>query len=151
MNIYKTAQAAAYLNEVIPESLDYWHHYLLNNRKTNRNPPYRLPCEKLSCNIVYRENELIEFVKWEKYRRKGSIGLSKYTHLHKVSYDLHESKRYLGSEFIAFLSIDNVSRANNSIIKLILHNPTSVHRMTLDEAEALQRQLKSIINEIKST
>lgn len=87
MNIYKTSLAAEFLNNKLPESLVYWHNFLINNRKLNRKPAYRITCVKIGGDIVYSENDLLHFIEWENYRKIYSIGRSRYAYILKMSFD----------------------------------------------------------------
>lgn len=91
MKFFKTLQAAIFINTEIPESLEYWRNFLINNRRPGRNPAYRIPCEKLSGDMVYSEEELLQFIEWERFRKSLSIKRSRYSYLHKATFDLNKS------------------------------------------------------------
>jgi hypothetical protein len=91
MNLYKTVPAALFINEMLPESLEYWRNFLINNRRSGRNPAYRIPCKKLSGDMIYSEEELLQFIEWEKYRKILSIERSRYSYFHKATFDLNNS------------------------------------------------------------
>lgn len=137
MNLYKTSQAATFINTELQESLEYWHNFLLNNRKLNRNPAYRIPCDRLSGDTAYSEDELLHFIEWEKYRRSGSIGLSKYTRGYKVDfYWLYSSKRF-AKEFSCVLSIERNEEIYKPFISFHLHPSRSVYKLTIEEVKYL--------------
>ena len=150
MNLYKTSQAATFINTELQESLEYWHNFLLNNRKLNRNPAYRIPCDRLSGDTVYSEEELLHFIEWEKYRRSGSIGLSKYTYLNKMNFDwLYSSKRF-SRKFSCVLSIEKDQKTYKPFISFRLHFPIPIYKLTIDEAKFLRSSLDDVIKKIKS-
>jgi hypothetical protein len=93
MNLYKTISAAEFINAEIPKSLEYWLYFLINNRKLTRNPAFRIPYSKVKGNIVYSEKELLHFIEWEKYRKILSIERSRYSYLHKATFDLNNSTK----------------------------------------------------------
>lgn len=150
MNFYKTLQAAKFINTELQESLEYWHNFLLNNRKLNRNPAYRIPCQRLSGDIVYSEEELLHFIEWEKYRKNGSIGLSKYTYLYKMDFDwLYSSKRF-SKQFSSVLSIELDPETRKPFISFRLHTPIPIYKLTIAEAELLKKNLDEVIKKLKS-
>lgn len=149
MKLYQTALAAEFLNDKLPKSLAYWQNFLLNNRKLNRNPAYRIPCDKLSGYTVYSEKELLHFIEWEKYRKNGSIGLSRYTYLHKMNFDFNESSTRFSHKFTGFFSTEVDSKTYKPFISLKLHHPKPTYILTLDEAIYLRNQLDEVINKLK--
>ena len=150
MNLYKTVPAALFIDGKFPESLEYWRNFLINNRRPGRNPAYRIPCEKLSGDIVYTEEALLQFIEWEQHRREGSIGLSRYTYLDKRQFDFHVSNNRFSKEFEGFFSTEIDSKTNKPFISLRLHNPRHVYTLDLEKAEHLRDMLNNIIDKIQS-
>lgn len=61
--------AATYLEDKLPEGSGYWQAFLVNNRRPDRNPAYRIPAARVRGRITYRQSDLDAFVSYEKVRR----------------------------------------------------------------------------------
>lgn len=149
MLLYKTALAAKLLNDKLPESLAYWQNFLLNNRKLNRNPAYRIPCNKLSGDTVYSEEELLHFIEWEEYRKLNSIKLSRNMTLDKSNFDFYHSNKRFSKEFKANFLIDIDEKTGKPFITLTIPHPINVYKLTIGQAQSLRNNLDEYINKIK--
>ena len=61
--------AAALLHEALPEKPGYWASFLVNNRRPERNPAFRLPYGRRTGVVIYRRSDLHAFIEFEKRRR----------------------------------------------------------------------------------
>lgn len=74
-----STQAAA---ELIAAEIDesggatYWTRYLTNNRREDRNPPHRVPFERIGGGAFYLRSDVADFIAFEKSRRLGVLKLS---------------------------------------------------------------------------
>lgn len=71
MDLLDTQAAADELHKLIPEQPGYWHRYLLNNRRTDRTPAYRIRFRRRTAGVFYDPADLADFTAWEKQRRHG--------------------------------------------------------------------------------
>jgi hypothetical protein len=75
--LLSTQAAGDWLHAAMPdESPAYWRQALINNRRTDRTPPHRVPFTMIGRGAFYTEANLQAFCEFEKSRRVGTIKLT---------------------------------------------------------------------------
>lgn len=68
--------AAEFLNSHLHEPGGYWLNFLVNNRRLDRRPSYRVPFEKRGGGVFYKQSDLAAFLEFEKRRRLTGVTFS---------------------------------------------------------------------------
>lgn len=150
MKHYITKHAAEFINLKVTESFTYWTNFLINNRNKSRNPPYRIPYDKVGGDVIYSEMDLLHFIEWENYRRKGTLKINRYTQFEKLNFDFHESSQRFSKDFSCFFQIEKDIKTKKQFIILNIHRPIPAYRLSLEEAEHLKALISDVIQKLNS-
>lgn len=141
-----STQAAAELIESVihePGGSTYWSRVLTNNRREDRNPPHRVPYQRLGGGAFYRPKDVEEFIEFERSRRLGVVKLSGRAAEAIRAFGIGEkggssTGRKLNVSAIT-LQIDQATGAR--FVQLVMNDPLMVYRLELSEAKALAQEL----------
>lgn len=151
--ILNTNAAGDWMHEAIPSQTPaQWRTALINNRRTDRSTPYRVPFLTMGKAAFYKLDDLKEFVEFEKSRRIGAF---------KVSAKTAEAFRAVGfnekggSSTGRKFDVQNISRQINEatgevFVQLHINNPLYVFRLSPDEAREYAEMLLEAAGSRKS-
>jgi hypothetical protein len=139
-------EAADLLHTEIYERDGYWYRFLLNNRRKDRDPPYRIPHSIVRGHISYSLDALFEFIEWERRRRLGTVKLTGQAAQLITAYGVGEAEaRVVRSQLKCSFSLHVDSRSKRRNIQLVIESPLSVFQLTLREAKLVARELDTAI------
>lgn len=135
-----TTEAAAWLEERLPEGEDYWRVMLVNNRRENRNPPFRIATCRVRGQVFYEKAALEAFLEFERRRRPGGRALTGQAARVLMAYGLETPA---GGAFGQKFPHYTVRRLDDpsALVQLVLEEPLQVFRLTPAEARALGKKL----------
>ncbi|TVO60544.1 hypothetical protein [Denitromonas ohlonensis] len=143
--IHNTRAAAEYLHEQIPdETVEHWQQALINNRRTDRNPPHRIGFTMIGRGAFYTLEELARFVEFEKGRKLGTMKLSPRAMeaLRAVGFN-ERGGSSTGRRFdVTAISRQHDEATGEIFIQLIVNNPhLLVYRLPPEQALEIAQQL----------
>ena len=146
--LFNTNAASDWLNEAVPgETPAHWRTALANNRKSERNPPYRVPFSTIGRGAFYAVSDLLEYAEFEKARRMGKM---------KLTGRAAEVMRAFGIGAIGGsttgrkLTVSGIShqveeRTGKPFIQLITDEPLMVYRLEIEQAKNIAAELMKAI------
>jgi hypothetical protein len=145
MTTLDSKAAAAILQSSIPEPEGFWSTFLMNNRRPERNPTYRIPFAKTGGAIEYRRDDLELFAEWEKRRRAVGLG-----HANRVAEVVEAfgvgqpgGSRF-GRELKCQFTPQFNEEAGGHFIQMQVEKPLSIFRLSLDEAKVVLDDLSEV-------
>ncbi|SAK48280.1 hypothetical protein AWB78_00865 [Caballeronia calidae] len=148
--LLSTQAAAELVDEAIPEAggSAYWSRVLTNNRREERNPPHRIPFERIGTGAFYRREDVAAFIEFEKSRRLGVLKLSGRAAEAIRAFGIGEkggsaSGRKLNVSAVT-LQLDQTTGAR--FVQLVTSDPLMVYRLELGEAKALAKELADVVH-----
>lgn len=142
--ILNTRAAAEYLHEQIPgDSVQYWRQALINNRRSDRTPPYRVGFKTVGRAAFYTPDELANFVEFEKGRRLGTMKLTGRAAEVMRAFGIGTAS---GSTTGRKLTVTAITPQTDEgtgkpFIQFITDDPLMVYRLELHEAKTIAREL----------
>ncbi|MDR3410634.1 MAG: hypothetical protein P4L87_06785 [Formivibrio sp.] len=140
-----TNAASDELHRLLPEkTTKQWYAWLQNNRNVARKAVYRIPFERLGVMALYRQEDLVKFVEWEKSRRIGEMKLDSRTVEIMQAFGIGDPSvtgttgRKL--ELVSVTGQHDETR-NVAFVQLALGNPLRIYRLELDEVTEITFQL----------
>jgi hypothetical protein len=149
-DLLSTQVAASVLQEAIPEPEGYWSRFLVNNKRPDRNPPFRVEFVKMGGGVLYPRRALADFVEWEKSRRLGAMKLTGRAAEVMRAFGIGEAG---GGTTGRRLDISIHPQQNPSTgepyLQLIVKDPLLVFHLEIEQAEAIIRELRDAVNSCK--
>ncbi len=145
-----TQAAAAALHEAIPEPEGYWARFLMNNKRPDRNPPFRVEFVKMGGGVLYPRKALADFIAWEKSRRLGTTKLTGRAAEALRAFGIGEAGGgTTGRSLECTVHPQQDPTTGQPYIQLIVKNPLLVFHLNVGQAEELIRELQSAVNATK--
>lgn len=139
-----TGLAAKWLFKKQPlKSENAWIQYLKNNRRNDRNPPYKIPFTKISGEAYYLLKDLNEFFSWEKFRVKREIRNSRYAGMDKFNYELfyNEIGFKNGTDFVVTTNIYK----DKPYVNLAFSSARVTFKLSVTEVRELVEDLQNFL------
>lgn len=149
-DLLSTQAAAAALHEAIPEPEGYWARFLMNNKRPDRNPPFRVEFVKMGGGVLYPRKALADFIAWEKSRRLGTTKLTGRAAEALRAFGIGEAGGgTTGRSLECTVHPQQDPTTGQPYIQLIVKNPLLVFHLNVGQAEELIRELQSAVNATK--
>jgi hypothetical protein len=146
--LLNTNAAGDWLNDAVPgETPAHWRTALSNNRKTDRNPPYRVPYSTIGRGAFYTVSDLLEYAEFEKARRMGKMKLTGRAAEVMRAFGIGANG---GSATGRKLNVTGINpqvdeSTGKLFIQLITNEPLMVYRIEVEQAESIASELKEAI------
>lgn len=141
-----TQAAAAALHEAIPEPEGYWARFLMNNKRPDRNPPFRVEFVKMGGGVLYPRKALADFIEWEKSRRLGTMKLTGRAAEALRAFGIGEAGGgTTGRSLDCTIHPQQNPTTGQPYIQLIVKNPLLVFHLDVEQAEELIRELQGAV------
>lgn len=129
-----------------PGGIVYWTRYLTNNRRDDRNPPHRVPFQRISNGAFYRPADIAEFIEFEKSRRIGVRKLSGRAAEAMRAYGIGEAGGSTTGRKLDCAILPQTDPATGApYVSMTVDNPLLVFRLDLDQARQIRDELAEVI------
>ncbi len=135
---------AQMLSQEFPErDVQQWATWLQNNRNRSRSVPYRIPFVRMAGGIFYERADLDEFIRWERARKVGEVKLSARAAEALQAFGVGEAGgSATGRKFNYSSCSGQIDESDHSaFVQLVVTDPLRVYRLSVDQAEAIARDL----------
>lgn len=146
--LLSTNAAGDWLNDAVPgETPAHWRTALANNRKSERNPPYRVPFSTVGRGAFYAVSDLLEYAEFEKARRMGKMKLTGRAAEVMRAFGIGAND---GSTTGRKLKVSGINpqveeSTGKPFIQLITDEPLMVYRLELEQAKSISAELNEAI------
>lgn len=143
--------AAQMLSEELQDkSFEQWMLWLQNNRNLARRAPYRIPYERMSGAVIYKNEEILKFIEWQKGRQIGKFKSIGRTAEVMKAFGIGETGGSATGRKLKCSLSPQIDQANSKpFIQLIVEEPLLVFKMDIKQAEAMCKELMKVINVCK--
>lgn len=141
--LLSTNAAGDWMHEAVPgESPAHWRTALANNRKPDRNPPYRVPFSTIGRGVFYSISDLLEFAEFEKSRRMGKMKLTGRAAEVMRAFGIGSGGSATGRKLNPTSITPQIDEASGKpFIQFITDDPLMVYRLKPDEAKSIAMNL----------
>lgn len=149
-DLFSTQAAAEMLHEAIPEPKGYWARFLMNNKRPDRNPPFRVEFVKMGGGVLYPRKALADFIGWEKTRRLGDLKLTGRAAEVMRAFGIGEAGGgSIGRSLDCSIHPQNNPTTGKPYVQLIVKDPLLVFHLETEQAEAIIRELQGAVTSCK--
>jgi hypothetical protein len=142
-NVLSTNAAAEILDGALGEGVPYWAQFLVNNRRNDRDPAYRIEFERFRGMAVYREEQLDRFIEWERGRQLGRIRIdaaaARALHAFGVG---AATGGPAGRQWGGSVRTVTDPATGKKHLQLIINEPLLVYRLDYEQGRSLVRSLE---------
>jgi hypothetical protein len=140
--------AVKFLQEALPEKKGYWASFLVNNRRTDRNPPHRIPFGRQHGEAIYRRSDLRTFIEFEKRRRLTGLKVTGRAAELMQAYGIGSPT---GGPYGRTFDYHLLAQSNESGPhgQLIINEPLLVFHLPPDQVNELADAFASLARELK--
>ena len=146
--LFTTQAAAEWLEQAIPgESQRYWRNVLINNRRSDRNPPHVIPVSMMGKTALYTLEALQDFASFEKGRRLGQVKLTARAAEVVRAFGIGQGGTSTGRKLkLSGINPQVDEATGHTFVQLIVADPLLVFRLEIDEARSLCNELLEVIS-----
>lgn len=140
--LYTTQAAGDWLHEEVPgESSEYWQHVLINNRRTDRNPPHKIAFTTMGRAAVYTREALRAFAEFEKLRRIGQVKLTGRAAEAVAAFGIGTQGGSALGRVWKGAGVALAHRDGVNLVQVIINEPLTVFVLSAEEAMKFGREL----------
>lgn len=148
-DLLSTQAAAELIAAEIHESggVAYWTRYLTNNRREDRNPPHRVPFQRIGGGAFYLRPDVADFIAFEKSRRVGVLKLSGRAAEALRAFGIGEAGgSTTGRKLDCTLTAQHDPATGTPYAQLVIQDPLLVFRIEPDQLRALHSEIADTLN-----